>query len=131
MVLADLDKFNQIVIQVHDNPDADAVGSGYALYRYFQSAGKNVRLVYGGRNAVSKSNMRLMLSELSIPLEHIQELDIPELLLTVDCQYGQGNVQRFEAKNVAIIYHHNTVRQSDDTAEIRSHLVSCAKGSRI
>lgn len=126
MVLADLEKFNQIVIQVHDNPDADAVGSGYALYRYFQSAGKNVRLVYGGRNAVSKSNMKLMLSELSIPLEHIQELESPELLLTVDCQYGQGNVQRFEAKNVAMIDHHNTGRQSDETAEIRSHLVSCA-----
>ena len=36
MKLANLDCFNEIVIQMHDNPDADAVGSGYALYRYFE-----------------------------------------------------------------------------------------------
>ncbi len=103
MVLTDLSRFNRIVIQLHDNPDADAVGSGYALYRYFRTLGKDVRLVYGGRNAVSKSNMKLMISDLGIPLEHVRELDNPELLLTVDCQYGEGNVQRFEAQNIAMI----------------------------
>ena len=57
MVLTDLEKYNQIVIQVHDNPDADAVGAGHAIYRYFQSKGKDVRLVYGGKYEISKSNM--------------------------------------------------------------------------
>ncbi|MBE6901822.1 MAG: recombinase RecJ [Ruminococcaceae bacterium] len=126
MILQDLHKYSQIVIQVHDNPDADAVGSGYALYRYFSSLGKDVRLVYGGRYAVSKSNMKLMISELNIPIEYITELEPPELLLTVDCQYGEGNVQRFEAQNVAMIDHHSTGRTSGENAEIRSHLVSCA-----
>ena len=126
MILTELTRFKQIVIQLHDNPDADAAGSGYALYRYFKAFGRNVRLVYGGRNAVSKSNMKLMISELDIPLEHISELEPPELLLTVDCQYGEGNVQRFEAQNVAVIDHHKTGRQSDGMAEIRSHLVSCS-----
>lgn len=126
MQLNDLTRFKQIVIQLHDNPDADAAGSGYALYRYFKQYGKDVRLVYGGRNPVSKSNMKLMISELEIPLEHISELDPPELLLTVDCQYGEGNVQQFPAQNIAMIDHHSTGRQSDDMAEIRSNLVSCA-----
>lgn len=126
MVLTDLSKYTQIVIQAHNDPDADAVGSGYALYRYFQSLGKDVRLIYGGRNEVSKSNMKLMISELEIPIEYVQELDPPELLLTVDCQYGEGNVQRFEAQNIAIIDHHSTGRQSDSSTEIRSQLVSCA-----
>lgn len=126
MVLKDLEKYNQIVIQVHDNPDADAIGSGYAIYRYFQSKGKDVRLIYGGKYAISKSNMLLLISELEIPVEFVNKLDKPELLLTVDCQYGEGNVQHFEAQNVAMIDHHNTGRLSDDMAEIRSHLVSCA-----
>ena len=126
MVLANLEKYNQIVIQVHDNPDADAVGSGYAMYRYFQSKGKEVRLVYGGKYAMGKSNMLLMASALEIPIEYIKELDNPELLITVDCQYGEGNVQKFEAQNVAMIDHHNTGKMSDEMAEIRSHLVSCA-----
>lgn len=126
MKLTDLNKFHRIVIQLHNDPDADAVGSGYALYRYFRSLHKDVRLVYGGRNPVSKSNMKLMLSELDIPLEYVRELPSPELLLTVDCQYGEGNVHRFEAQNIAMIDHHNTGRQSDVMAEIRSHLVSCS-----
>ncbi len=126
MKLNDLHRYDRIVIQVHDNPDADAVGSGYAIYRYFRSLGKDVRLVYGGRNPIQKSNMRLMISELEIPLEYIQDLDDPELLLTVDCQYGEGNVQHFSAQNIAIIDHHKTERISDDMAEIRSNLVSCA-----
>ncbi|MGN0687382.1 MAG: bifunctional oligoribonuclease/PAP phosphatase NrnA [Oscillospiraceae bacterium] len=126
MTLKDLNGYDQIVIQIHDNPDADAVGSGYVLYRYFSSLGKDVRLVYGGRLEISKSNMKLMISELEIPIEHVTELLPPQLLLTVDCQYGEGNVQRFAAQNVAIIDHHATGRLSDDRAEIRSHLVSCA-----
>lgn len=129
MILETLEKYNQIVIQVHDNPDADAVGSGYAIYRYFLSKGKDVRLVYGGKNEISKSNMKLMLSELEIPLEYVgesEDIGNPELLLTVDCQYGQGNVQHFTGQNIAMIDHHNTGRQSDDMAEIRSNLVSCA-----
>ncbi len=126
MELKNLHRFDQIVIQVHDNPDADAVGSGYAIYRYFTALGKNARLIYGGKNPVSKSNMKLMISELEIPIEYVQELDCPELLITVDCQYGQGNVQRFEARNIAMIDHHSTGKQSDDMAEIRSGLVSCA-----
>lgn len=132
MILSELERYNRIVVQIHDNPDADAVGSGYSIYRYFLSRGKDVRLIYGGRNVVSKSNMKLMIEKLGIPLEYAGgdgeniELDNPELLITVDCQYGQGNVQRFEAQNVAMIDHHNTGRKSDDMAEIRPNLISCA-----
>lgn len=68
--------------------------------------------MYGGRNPISKSNMKLMVAELDIPIEHVQELEPPELLLTVDCQYGEGNVQKFEARNVAVIDHHATGRES-------------------
>ena len=55
MILGSLLKYNNIIIQMHDNPDADAVGSGFALYKYFESNGKNVRLVYGGANEIKKA----------------------------------------------------------------------------
>lgn len=126
MKLKDLEKYQEIVIQMHDNPDADAVGSGYALYKYFEEKGKQVRLVYGGAYQIQKCNMLLMIQELEIPVEYVTTLSEPELLLTVDCQYGEGNVQHFEAKNVAMIDHHNTGKVSDAMAEIRSHIVSCA-----
>lgn len=126
MILKDLLKYNDIVIQMHDNPDADAVGSGYALYKYFVSEGKNVRLIYSGNLKITKSNIVLLISELKIPVEYVTSLETPELLITVDCQYGEGNVTNFNANNVAIIDHHNTGRISDEFWEIRSHLVSCA-----
>lgn len=129
MKLSNLEKFNEIVIQMHDNPDADAVGSGYALYRYFETKGKKTRLIYGGREKIKKSNMLLLLKELEIPAEYIknpEDLGIPELLLTVDCQYGEGNVSHFEAEHIAMIDHHDTARSSDDMVEIRSHIVSCS-----
>lgn len=126
MKLTHLERFNEIVIQIHDNPDADAVGSGYALYRYFLSKDKKVKLIYGGKNKINKSNILLLVDELDIPLQYVKDAGNPELLITVDCQYGEGNVQLFDAQNVAVIDHHNTGKLSDDMCEIRSHLVSCA-----
>ncbi len=126
MRLCTLEKFHTIVVQLHDNPDADAVGSGYALYKYFKFKGKQVRLVYGGPFRIKKSNMLLFIKELEIPVEYVVSLEKPELLLTVDCQYGEGNVQPFEAEHIAMIDHHNTGRCSDGMVEIRSNLVSCS-----
>lgn len=126
MKLSSLERFNDIVVQVHDNPDADAVASGFALYTYFKKKGKNVRLIYGGRNRITKSNMLLMVETLEIPLEYVNEMPKAELLITADCQYGEGNVTHFDADNIAMVDHHHTGRKSDDMIEIRSNLVSCA-----
>ena len=126
MKLSTLDKFNEIVIQMHDNPDADALGSGYALYRYFKDKGKQVRIIYGGINKITKSNILLMIKEMEIPVEYITGPIKPELLITVDCQYGEGNVTHFDAENVAMIDHHDTEKSSDDMAEIRNNIVSCS-----
>ena len=48
MRLSDLEKYDSITIQCHDNPDADAVGAGYGLYRYFADKKCKVRLIYSG-----------------------------------------------------------------------------------
>ena len=105
MKLTSLKKYDDIVIQIHNDPDADAVGSGYALYQYFSSCGKSVRLVYGGRSRITKSNILILIDALKIPVEYINEpgffLAVPELLLTVDCQYGEGNVQHIKAEKIA------------------------------
>ena len=42
MLLKDLLKYDKIVIQCHDNPDADALASGYALKWFFEKNNKNV-----------------------------------------------------------------------------------------
>lgn len=128
MTLRDLLLYNDIVVQCHDNPDADAVASGYALLLYLQKQGKKARFVYGGRNAISKSNLTLMVEKLEIPIEHVEKLEnIPELLVTVDCQYGERNVQKFQAQAVAVIDHHvPRIDSLPELREVRDNYGSCA-----
>jgi len=126
MQLRDLLEFDNIVIQCHDNPDADAIASGFGVYRYFKNQGKNVRFIYGGRFEIQKSNLMLMVSELNIPIEYVTSLEEPELLVNVDCQYGEGNVAYFSAKKVAVIDHHRVSGELPPLSEVRSNLGACA-----
>ena len=128
MKLSDLLVYNNIVIQCHDNPDADAIGSGYALYKYYKSHGKKVRFIYSGKNRISKSNLIYLVQTLSIPIEfETESIGDPDLLLTCDCQYEEGNVTYFPARNVATIDHHQVAKgkKLPELREIRSGIGSC------
>ena len=131
MRLSDLEQFNPITIQCHDNPDADTIASGYGLYCFFQSKKKQVRLVYSGRNRIQKSNLKLMVEKLNLPVEYIPvEQAVWEkpcgLLVTVDCQYGAGNVTKLAADHVAVIDHHQAEAEAGEWTEIHPELGSCA-----
>ena len=128
MKLKDLCSYRSIVIQCHDNPDPDAVASGFALYRYFSlDPDKQVLLVYAGKYFIQKSNLLMMIERLDIPLFHVETLpEAPELLITVDCQYGEGNVTSLPATCVAVIDHHPRSNHQYNYSEIRSGYGSCA-----
>ena len=127
MKLSDLEKYSRITIQCHDNPDPDAIASGWGLSKYFLSRGCETRFIYSGRNKITKSNLLLMLRELSIPVEYCPDYSCrdDELLLTADCQYGQGNVSTAESRNIAVIDHHQGNPVSS-LSEIRPSLGSCS-----
>lgn len=131
MRLADLEGYDKITIQCHDNPDADALASGYGLFCFFSSKGKDVRLVYSGNNKIQKSNLRLMVEELKLPVEYIpvaagETVQVEGLLITVDCQYGSGNVTGLHADTVAVIDHHQLDHEAPDLSVINTGLGSCA-----
>ena len=131
MKLSDLEQFNRITIQCHDNPDADTLASGYGLYCFFQSRDKQTRLVYSGRNQIQKSNLKLMVEKLNLPVEYIpaeqaSALTVEGLLITVDCQYGAGNVTKLAAENVAVIDHHQAEIRATEWTEIHPGLGSCS-----
>ena len=44
MRLKEFLKYDDIVIQCHDNPDADALASGFGVYVYLKAHGKNVNI---------------------------------------------------------------------------------------
>lgn len=129
MRLRDLLEYNQIVVQCHDNPDADAIASGYGVYTYLKNHGKDVRLVYCGRNIIRKSNLVTMVRELEIPVEHVRNSEMEktaELLVTVDCQYGEGNVSMYPAENVAVIDHHRVERKLPPLNRVESNFGACS-----
>lgn len=110
MQLKELLEYEEVTIQTHDNPDADAIASGYALYKYFTSKGKKVSFFYSGRYEIQKTNLKLMISNLEIPISYVDpkvnDKFISGLLITVDCQHGAGNVQYFKADAIVVIDHH-------------------------
>ena len=127
MTLADLLPFDRIAVQCHDNPDADTLASGYALYRYFTAHGKDVRLFYSGRSAVSKPNLIRMIADLAIPVTYDPDpAPVDGLLITADCQYGAGNVSKVTASTVAVIDHHIQEGELPALTELRPYLGSCA-----
>ncbi|MCI8600516.1 MAG: recombinase RecJ [Oscillospiraceae bacterium] len=129
MKLSALLNFEQIVIQCHDNPDADAIASGFGVFCYLKAHGKEARLIYGG-SPIGKSNLKRMVERLEIPIEYIEELkEKPPLLLTVDCQPGERNVKPFPAEQFAAIDHH-TLRRDGLSGlweqEVRDNYGACA-----
>ena len=124
--LSDLTGYTDIVIQCHDNPDADALASGFAVKYFLDKKGIPSRFIYGGKNEIKKSNLVLMVNRLGITAERVSEIRKPELLVMVDCQYGQSNATRFEADNIIVIDHHQISSQLPEISDVRSNYGSCS-----
>lgn len=122
MRLSELTIYKDIIIQCHDNPDVDALASGFALYTYFQEKNIPCRFVYSGLNQITKPNLILMIEELNIPISYVTKIDEVDLLITVDCQYGAGNTTLLTgASHIAIIDHHQPLDHSFELSTIQSN----------
>lgn len=107
MRLVDLLNYEDIVIQCHDKPDADAIASGFALLRYLERNGKSPRLVYAGPRKELRGSLHEMIHRFGIPLDYLPQPEgEAELLVTVDCRAGERNVTALPCRNLAVIDHH-------------------------
>jgi phosphoglycolate phosphatase len=130
MKISEFAAYKKIVILCHNIPDADTIGSAFALQQFLQSLGAEAVLIYGGWEPIAKPSLHMLLEALGIELTYTQELP-PEtkLLVTVDCQYGAGNVQRFDlpaAVALRVIDHHRAEIPEGEHTLIRPQLASCA-----
>ena len=85
-------------------------------------------MIYSGFSKIQKANLRMMCDKLKLPVEYVEregQQPFPGLLITVDCQYGAGNVTRFEAQRVAVIDHHRIEIENMPMSRIQSDLGSC------
>jgi phosphoglycolate phosphatase len=124
--LSDLLAYENIIIQCHDHPDADTIASAFGVYAYLKRKGKDAKIIYSGFDQIKKRNIQLMLEWLNIPIEYVKTLEKSELLICMDCQYGEGNITKFEAETIAVIDHHLQVTNNFDLGVIQSELGSCA-----
>lgn len=120
-------QYKKICIQCHNNPDADTLASAYGAYCFFTDRGVEAEMVYGGAQKVKKYNIKYMIKHCGIPIRYTDELpQDAELLLVIDGQYGQGNVQKFEAPVIAVIDHHPVVMEENERVWIKSNYQSCS-----
>ena len=120
-----LDK-KRICIQCHNNPDSDTLASAYGLYCFFTDRGIETKIIYSGLKKIEKYNLRYMIEHCGIPIRHVNELPETELLLIVDGQYGQGNVEKFNAPQIAVIDHHMCVQEENGRTLIAANYQSCS-----
>lgn len=110
-LLGILEGYEQVLVVMHDNPDPDAIASGWAVCRLVvEGIGHPARLIGGG--AIVRAENKHLVRLLAPPLELVCELSDSEgtAVVLVDCGLGKSNhlVTRTGIHPVAIIDHHTT-----------------------
>jgi len=126
MKLSELTVHKNIVLQAHNIPDADTVSCAYVLQKYFEKHNCKAKIIYGGKIKITKPSLIMFIEALGIEIELVSEIPAADLLVTVDCQYGAGNVQKFPCKKFSVIDHHISEIAENELCEINPALGSCA-----
>jgi nanoRNase/pAp phosphatase (c-di-AMP/oligoRNAs hydrolase) len=115
-LLRALAPFKNCLVVMHDNPDPDAIASGWGIHKLINSRlGKPVRLIGGG--GVIRAENRHMVELLSPPMELVDGVDVPPDTATilVDCGPASANhlLNGCHGKPVAVIDHHPSVPRTN------------------
>jgi len=102
-------EYDQVLIVTHDNPDPDAIATGWAILLLIrEKLGKKVRLIGGG--GIVRAENRHMVKLLDPPIELVPPMECPDhaAIVLVDCQPGNQNrlFGKEQVPVVAVIDHH-------------------------
>lgn len=108
-LLAVLSDYDDVAIIMHDNPDPDAIATGWAVSVLVEEKLEiPVRVIGGG--AIVRAENRHMVDLLQPPIELVDSFELPDRTATVlvDCGLGASNqlLTRCNIKPAAIIDHH-------------------------
>ena len=104
-----LDGYERVLVVTHDNPDPDAIASGWGLcWLIREKLGKPTRLIGGG--AIVRAENRHMVKLLVPPIELVDEIEVDECTATVlvDCSSTMSNHLLCDCRlqPIAVIDHH-------------------------
>jgi len=104
-----LEEYEEVLVVAHDNPDPDALATGWALWLLVQQRlGKRVRLLAGGD--IVRAENRHMVKLLRPPIELVRSAICADgaAVVLVDCQPGnQNHVLSEDAGSVAAVIDHH------------------------
>ncbi|MBI5498641.1 MAG: DHH family phosphoesterase [Deltaproteobacteria bacterium] len=119
----------RLIVFLHDNPDPDAIASGWILQRVAQHLGIRARIVYGGQ--LGRAENRAMVRLLRIPLNRLSKGTFPvragDRFALVDTQPGSAN-NSFPRKwraHVVIDHHPRRRAPEADFVDIRPGTGTC------
>lgn len=107
-----------VYIQTHNYPDADTLCSAQLIKSILEKYNIKAKIVYYGD--IVKPNLVKMLELFNIKVHKIENSIIAELLITVDCQYGEANVYSLHNENLIIIDHHMDCKTELNTTRIKN-----------
>ncbi len=108
-LLAALTDYEQVMVVTHDNPDPDAIASGWGLcWMIGEKLGKPARLIGGG--AIVRAENRYMVKLLNPPIELVDEIEVGErtAAILVDCSSAASNhlLDSAGVRPIAVVDHH-------------------------
>ncbi len=112
-----LDPRRPVLIQAHDFPDHDAVGTAFALGRLLETRGFSPILCYGGE--IQSDSLREAIDRLEISIFSAREmsLEFPSIknsqIIVVDGFVGNSNISGVEGSVVGVIDHHDSPETVD------------------
>ncbi len=113
-----LDGYERVLVVMHDNPDPDAIASGWGVQVLIQEKLKKPVSVVGG-GAIVRAENRHMVELLHPPIELVDDVQVDDRTATilVDCGAEATNhlLTRKGIKPVAIIDHHINESSNSDT----------------
>jgi len=130
-LLAVLEEFDEFLIVMHDNPDPDAIASGWGLHVLIQELlNRPVRLI--GSGAIVRAENRHLVELLEPPLELVDDVEVTSGTATilVDCNSEATNhlLTRKGIHPVAVIDHHVVGQTGSDAPfqDIRTEVAASA-----
>ena len=126
-----LSQHGEILVVTHDNPDPDALASGWAIRRLIEARlGKTPRFIAGGE--IVRAENRHMVRTLKVPIELVDDTEVgPEAaVVLVDCNAGATHhlMARNGLKPAAIVDHHGTSSRSNGVPfyDVRPRAAACS-----
>lgn len=128
-----IEQYKNIIIQCHNNPDADTIASGFAIQTYIkEKLGRQVKIIYSGEHTCNTS-IQKFINYIGAKIEYIQSEMVDntytDLLILVDCQPNNSNLDIINYNKLAIIDHHNDNTDINDSIiykNVNDQYTSCS-----